>query len=134
MIKVSFSIFIFAASFIFLNAESFQKSADACEEENAGACYDAGRIYSAEAYKYKNYDRIEAASKVASFYKKSCELGYAQGCTAYGMSYAADKNRDTQKDALYYFRKGCDGGDQAGCSLMGLAPRAAIVPTSNIKE
>lgn len=104
-----------------LNAESFEENAIVCNKGDAKACYDAGKIYSAEAYKEKDYDSAVAASKVASFYRKSCDLGYAIGCTAYGMSYAADKNRNAEKDVKYYFQKGCDGGDPTGCSLLKLA-------------
>ncbi len=105
------------------NAGSFEENILACENDNAQACYDAGVMYSAEAYKEEGYKQSDAASKVAAFYRESCRLGYAVGCTAYGMSYAADKKKDIEKDAQYFFQKGCDGGDEAGCNLMKLAPK-----------
>ncbi len=130
--KIIYYILILMAIVISLNAESLESSAAACEEGNAKACLEAGRIYSSEAYKDKNYNRKTTASIVAAFYRKSCKFGHAQGCTAYGMSYMADKNRDIQKDAIYYFRKGCEGGDETGCNLMRLASRSIITPISDI--
>jgi TPR repeat protein len=62
------------------------------------------------------------ASKAAQLYKKSCELGYIKGCTAYGMHFYADMERDPEKNDLYYFKKACDGGDQIGCTLLKMAP------------
>jgi TPR repeat protein len=105
-----------------LYAETFEENVRGCDDGNAKACYDAGNTYSAEAYKEKDYQSAVAASKVASFYKKSCNLGYAEGCTAYGMSYAADKNKDPQENAGYYFQQGCDGGDVTGCNLLNFSP------------
>ncbi len=106
-----------------LDTDLFNKNIIGCNEGNAKACYNAGKIYSAEAYKARDYNSTEAASKVAAFYKKSCEMGYAAGCTAYGMSYAADKNKEAEKDARYYLQKGCDGGDLAGCNILRMAPQ-----------
>ncbi len=100
----------------------FKEYLTACNEGDPVTCYNAAKIYSAEAYREKNYDSTAAAARVASLYRKSCDLGYAAGCTAYGMSYAADKNRSSEKDARYYFQKGCDGGDPAGCNILKLAP------------
>ena len=103
-------------------SESYVDAVDACENEDSEACFKAGQIYSSEAYKELDYDRDQAAEKVAQFYLKSCELGFAQGCTAYGMNYTSDSQRDTNKDAKFYFEKGCEGGDTAGCTLFQMAP------------
>jgi hypothetical protein len=105
----------------FVLANTFKENQSACESSDAKACYEAALTYSAEAYKEEGYSQAKAAAKVATLYKKSCSLNYAPGCTAYGMSYAADTNKDPQKNAQYYFQKGCDGGDEAGCNLLKLA-------------
>ncbi len=106
----------------FLSAQPFEKNLLACGKGDARACYDAGKIYSAEAYKEKDYDSTTAAYKVASYYKKSCDLGYAAGCTSYAMIYAADREKDPGKDARYYFQKGCDDGDEKGCTILRMMP------------
>ncbi len=106
-----------------LCAGSFEENVLACDNGNAKACYDAGKIHSAEAYKVEGYDQADAAAKVATLYRKSCQLEYAAGCTAYGMSYAADIEKDTEKDALYFFQKACDAGDATGCNLLKFASR-----------
>ncbi len=100
----------------------YESYVDACENDDAEACFKAGQIYSSEAHKELDYDRDQAAEKVAQFYLKSCELGFAQGCTAYGMNYTSDSQRDTSKDAKFYFEKACNGGDMAGCTLLKMAP------------
>ncbi|MCK5685423.1 sel1 repeat family protein [bacterium] len=105
-----------------MNAQSFDEKMIDCVEGNAKACLNAGKIYSAQAHKEKDYDREKAASKVASLYKKSCNSGYAEGCTAYAMSYAADQEKNPHKDARYYFQKACDGGDTTGCTLLKMMP------------
>ena len=103
-------------------SESYVDAVDACENEDAEACFKAGQIYSSEAYKEPDYQQEQAAEKVAQFYLRSCELGFAQGCTAYGMNYTSDSQRDSSKDAKFYFEKGCEGGDAAGCTLFQMAP------------
>ncbi len=105
-----------------LNAQSFEEKVIDCDAGNAKACHDAGKIYSAEAFKGKDYDSATAASWVASYYRKSCDLGYAEGCTAYAMIYAADREKDLGQDARYYFQKGCDGGDEKGCTILKMMP------------
>ncbi len=106
-----------------LETQYYEENIAACNAGGAKACYTAGKIHSAEAYKKRDYDSAIAAAKVAFFYKQSCELGFAKGCTAYGMSYTADQNKDPEKDANYYFQKGCDGGDPAGCNILKMAPK-----------
>ncbi len=105
-----------------LHAKTFDEKRIDCDEGHAKACLDVGKIYSSQAYKEKNYDRGKAASKVASLYKKSCNFGYAEGCTAYAMIYTADKEKNPHKDARYYFQKGCDGGDDTACTMLNMMP------------
>ena len=122
MYKLIAMTILFIGSISIVNAKSFKKIEAGCNAGNAKACYDAGNIYSAEAYKKKGYKEDEAAFKIALFYKKSCNLGYAEGCTAYAMSYAADKEKNSEKDARYFFQKGCDGGDKTGCTMLKMMP------------
>ena len=104
--------------FTLLYAQSLEEHKMDCDAGSAEACYQAGELYSSQAYKEKDYNSKKAAHDVATLYKKSCELGYAKGCTAYAMSYAADTQKDPNKDAQYYFKKGCDAGDQTGCTML----------------
>ena len=109
-----------------IDSNSFESYVAACEDAEAEAdpeaCFKAGKVYSSEAYKEPDYDQEAAAEKVAQFYLKSCELGFAEGCTEYAMMYTADSQRDTSKDSRYYFQKGCDGGDDTGCSMLKMLP------------
>ncbi len=111
-----------AGILVTLGAQSFEEKAIDCDEGNAQACYDAGEIHSAQAYKKKDYDRKVAAFEVALLYKKSCNLGYAKGCVAYAMSYASDEEKDPDKDIGYYFQKACDGGEDTGCTMLKMMP------------
>ena len=104
--------------FTLLYAQSLDEHKMDCDAGSAEACYQAGELYSSQASKEKDYDSKKAAHEVATLYKKSCELGYAKGCTSYAMSYAADTKKDLNKDAEYYFKKGCDAGDQTGCTML----------------
>ena len=104
--------------FTLLYAQSLNEHTMDCDAGSAEACYQAGEIYSSQAHKEKNYDKKKVAHDVATLYKKSCELGYAKGCTAYAMSYAADREKDANKDLEYYFKKACDAGDQTGCTML----------------
>jgi TPR repeat protein len=94
-----------------------------CKGGDAKACFKAAKEISLMQIKSTSSSSIEnTASKAAQLYKKSCELGYIEGCTAYGMHFYADTAKDPQKDDLYYFKKACDGGDQVGCTLLKMAP------------
>ena len=107
-------------SAIFADA-SFQKFADACKNGDAIACLKAGDLYSSDPENAK-LDASDAASIAASYYKRSCDLGYAKGCTAYGMHFYADTERDSNKSDIFCFKKGCEGGDKIGCTLLKMAP------------
>ncbi len=122
MKKIVLTAFLLPGISSALNAQSSEENARACGKGNAKACYNVGKIYSAEAYKEKNYDSATAASRVASFYRKSCDLGYAEGCTAYAMIYAVCREKDPGRDARYYFQKGCEGGDEKGCTILKMMP------------
>jgi len=102
---------------------SFRYLANDCESGDAKACLKAGKLYSNDP-ENAQYSASDAASIAANYYKRSCLLGYAEGCTTYGMHFYADTERDPKKDDLYYFKKGCDGGDQTGCTLLKMAPHA----------
>ncbi len=116
------SILIFVLSVIIF-ADNFDESVLDCDAGNAEACYNAGKFHSEHAYKNKDYNRSIAAAKVSSYYKEACNLGFMKGCTAYAMSYAADTNKDPEKNARYYFQKACDGGDDTGCTMLEMMPK-----------
>jgi len=104
--------------FTLLYAQSLDENKMDCDAGSAEACYHAGEFYFSQVYKGKNYNHKKAAHKVAKFYKKSCELGYAKGCTAYAMRYTADIEKDPSKDDAYYFKKACDAGEETSCTLL----------------
>ena len=100
----------------------FQKDVLDCFDGSAEACYRAGQYYSNQPHTAPDSQPEQAASDVANLYKKSCELGYAQGCTAYAMIYSADQEKDAQKPTRYYFNKGCEGGDFTACTMLKMMP------------
>jgi len=100
----------------------FQKDVTDCFDGSAEACYRAGQYYSNQPHTAPDSQPEQAASDVANFYKKSCELGYAKGCTAYAMIYSADKEKDPQKTARDYFNQGCEGGDRPACTMLKMMP------------
>jgi len=122
MQKLLWSTLLLSSTSILLYASLFETRQIDCGEGDAKACFEAGKAYSQEGYKEKGYDEKKAASKVASLYKRSCELGYAEGCTAYAMSYGADAHKDPDKDARYYFRKACESGDPTACTMLMMMP------------
>ena len=103
---------------IFVEAMPFNNKTIDCDEGNAQACYEAASNYSAHGYKAKGYDSKKAGNIVAQYYKKSCDLGYAKGCTAYAMHYSSDTQKEKQKSEAYYFQKACDKGDETGCTML----------------
>ena len=111
---------------LFANANTLEEKMEEkivdCDAGDAKACLDAGKIYSAQAYKIKSNDKKSVASNVASFYKKSCHLGDAEGCRAYAMQYTSDKEKEPHKNAAYYFQKACDGGDYTACTMLKMMP------------
>ena len=102
---------------------AFKSDVIDCFDGNAKACLKAGKYYSAEGYKEK-CDPKQVGADVATFYKRACDLGNAEGCTAYAMIYTADTKKDPEKDARYYFQKGCDGGDLSACTMLKMMPEA----------
>jgi len=100
----------------------FQKDLMDCLDNNAQACFLAGDYYSKEHHKENKQQKEIAANDVAALYKRSCELGYAKGCTAYAMIYEADSQKDPKKSAKYYFNKACEGGDFSACTMLKMMP------------
>jgi len=118
MNKIKYIMTFSIICFTILYAQSLNEHTMDCDAGNAKACYQAAEEYASKAYKQKDYDSKKSAQKVIGLYKKSCGLGYAKGCTTYGMSYAADSEKDPSKDDAYYFQKACDAGDETGCTML----------------
>ncbi len=109
---------LFAILFSILYAQSFTQESMDCDAGNAKACYQEAEAHAFLSHKMKKLDIQKNAQKVIDLYKKSCTLGYAKGCSQYGMHYAADTNKDPSKDDAYYFKKACDAGEQTGCTML----------------
>jgi hypothetical protein len=118
MNKIKYIMTFSIIFFTILYAQSLNEDTMDCDAGNAEACYQAAEEHTSKAYKQKDYDSKKSAQKVIGLYKKSCELGYAKGCTTYGMSYAADQQKDPSKDDAYYFQKACEAGDETGCTML----------------
>jgi len=123
---VRFNLFMFVTlccmGISVLNAESYYQELAACNDGDPEACFRAGNFYSSDGYKLKDYNASTAAHEVAKLYKKSCDLGYIKGCTAFAMNYTAGKDLDKKHDARYYFNKACEGGDESACVIQKMMP------------
>lgn len=104
--------------FSVLYAQSFKENSMDCDAGNAQACYQAAEVYTTQTYREKKVALKKIPQEKIDLYKKSCELGYAKGCTQYGMRYAADTQKNRDKDDAYYFQKACDMGDETGCTML----------------
>jgi len=118
MIKLKYTLALFVILFSILYANSFTKERMDCDAGNAEACYKEAEAYAFTSDKIKKLDIQRDAQQAIVLYKKSCTLGYAKGCSQYGMRYAADTEKDPSKNDAYYFQKACDGGDLTGCTLL----------------
>lgn len=116
------AVIVFLGAITQMTAETFSENERACMEGSAEACYNAGAYYSVEGYKEKDYNSTEAGHRVAAFYKRACDLGYAKGCRAYAMNYGAGRDLDEGKGMAYYFQKACEGGDVTGCTMLKMMP------------
>jgi len=97
--------------------ETFDTYLKSCTKSNAKACFDAAKYISSYGHTFVKQNSNTIAAQSAQLYKKSCNLGLAKACTAYGMIFYADPLADATKNDLYFFKKGCNGGDQVGCTL-----------------
>ncbi len=118
MKPIKYLMLVSVIFFTVLYAQSFEESYMDCDDGNAEACYQAAETYTSRLHKSTKQEQQKEAQKVIEFYKKSCTLGYAKGCTVYGMQYAADTEKDSSKDDAYYFKKACEAGDETGCTML----------------
>lgn len=115
IILIPIAIFYVISS---LEAQPFHNLTIDCDDGNAKACYEAAKKYSGNSYKAKGQENQKVANSVAKLYKKSCELGYAKGCTESGIHYASSTEKEMGKSEKYYFQKACDAGDETGCTML----------------
>jgi TPR repeat protein len=131
--KIFFTVSVILCTISAKETAAFVEYAMACDEGNPEACYKAGKIYSANAHTFKDYTAAKASERTAYFYKRSCNLGYAPGCTAYGMSYASDKSHDPQKSPQYYFQKLARVGISPDAIFLKVVLRASIRRTTTTR-
>jgi len=121
------SLLVSVAVLHMLHADNFEEINISCEDGNAQACLEAGKIYSAKIppktllakHTTKKSLYIE---KIAYFYKRSCILGDAEGCRYYAMHYHMDPFGDPKKSSKFYFQKACEMGDFTSCTLLKMMP------------
>lgn len=104
--------------FTLLYAQSLDEHKMDCDAGNAQACYQAAETYTSMSYGEKKLNTKKIPQEKVNLYKKSCELGYAEGCTQYAIRYAADDQKNRDKDDAYYFKKACEMGDETGCTML----------------
>jgi uncharacterized protein len=88
----------------------------ACNRGDASesGCYGAGTIHSLTGPE----NMMRAA---LTFYERSCDGGYAGGCTQVGNLYTTGAYIDVPWDierAIAAFERGCSAGDAGGCSIV----------------
>ena len=73
--------------------------------------------YNQALYVYKNGNY----QKAAELFKKSCDMGYSEGCFSLGILYGKGQgvSQDYQK-AVELYKKSCDMGYAQGCYNLGL--------------
>ena len=116
-------LFIPTALLLMLQGNILDEMSISCQDGNADACLDAGKIYSAKMPTEKHIKTQNThIKKIAYFYKRSCELGSAEGCRYYAMHYMTDLLKDPKKGSEYYFQKACNMGDFTSCTLLKMMP------------
>lgn len=82
----------------------------ACADDDAGACYGLGDLYSSGNGVKQN------KKKASQLYEKACAAGLAGSCNNLGNSYNYGEGvRQDKQKAGQLYKKACDGGDMGGC-------------------
>ncbi len=95
-------------------AAEFQSAEHRCDDGEAAACYELGRMLSQGASR-----NLEQA---AESYRRGCDGGLMKACTALGDAYAERRGvkRDGAKARAYY-QRACTGNELLGCARLGRA-------------
>lgn len=103
-------IFLLLVCFISVGAyaETFEEIRQSCVSGNGMSCMRVGNMY----FRQGPNDGILAER----YYKQSCDLNYARGCSNLGFMYNDGGHiRQNYRQARYYYLKACDLKDPIGC-------------------
>jgi uncharacterized protein len=89
--------------------------AEACDggDVSDSGCFGAGMLHAAK--------RPEDLARAVAFYQRSCDGGYAPGCTQLGNAYTSGLDPDVPWDpqrALAAFERACSAGEPSGCTTV----------------
>ena len=106
--------------------------AAACDRGDASdsGCFAAGMMHAAR--------RPEDLARAITFYERSCDGGYAPGCTQLGNAYTAGTSFDVPWDpqrALAAYERACAAGDPGGCTIVAkVLEGAADIPEDVVRR
>jgi TPR repeat protein len=109
--------------------EVFAAACDGGDASDSG-CFDAGLMHAAK--------RPEDLVRAVAFYERSCDGGYAPGCTQLGNAYTSGVDPEVPWDperALAAYERACAAGDARGCTIVAKTLEGAgDVPESVVRR
>jgi TPR repeat protein len=90
----------------------FVAACDGGDVSDSG-CFGAGMMHATK--------RPEELARAVTFYERSCDGGYAPGCTQLGNAYTSGLDPDVPWDpqrALAAYERACSAGDPGGCTIV----------------
>ena len=109
------NILVLLLFFSGLNAGILDMRLKACNEGNAKKCWEVADMYSFG----MGVDKVDIF-KTIKYFKKSCEMGYQEGCVSLGMRYILGQGvKQDYSKGIDLYRKACDAGHSGGCNGLG---------------
>ena len=111
---------------VFDKAREVFRAACASGDVSDSGCFGAGMMHAAK--------RPEDLARAVTFFERSCDGGYAPGCTQLGNAYTAATDPAVPWDpqrALVAYQRGCSAGDAGACTIVAKTLEgAADIPES----
>jgi len=104
----------------------------ACERGDVSdsGCFGAGMMHAAK--------RPEDLARAVTFYERSCDGGYAPGCTQLGNAYTSGLDPEVPWDpqrALAAYQRACSAGDPGACTIVAKTLEGAgDIPESVVRR
>ena len=103
----------------------FEEACDRGDASDSG-CFGAGMMHAAK--------RPEDLARAVTFYERSCDGGYAPGCTQLGNAYTSGLDPEVPWDpqrALAAYQRACSAGDPGACTTVAkMLEGAGDIPES----
>jgi len=98
-----------------LKAGILETRLKACNDGNAKKCWEVADMYSFG----MGVDKADAA-KTIQYYRKSCDMGYQEGCISLGMRYILGQGiKQNYSKGIDLYKKACNLGHSDGCNNLG---------------